>query len=366
MVGRLAANLRAIRPQLSMIQEKAVKYFHGPGFCVRTENRGSVSNVRPPRGGLSTTRDDPLDPSGSAAGSSSRPFERCGIPSVRMFSAAAVIVMALLPAQAVQSNQVLPGEFMFPAAPKDVWKQTRQLIEELGFRSEKADDRHQILVTRWRSYSGESLPERSALGLGLLDTPTRIQLHLAVAPELEPARVAVEVILELKRATADRSIRTIRAYRHDALGAWLLSKLASRIGSGPIALADSFDARVRQAAALIAGTATDACSKNVASLQTSAITSPTGVTPPRKLSDVQPIYPGDVSTGTTETVITVQGEITEHGTLVKLRPTDISPSMQKFAGSAVAAAGLWRFEPARIGACRVPVLMTLRVNYALR
>jgi hypothetical protein len=104
---------------------------------------------------------------------------------------------------------------MYPRSSAEVWAHVQGIVADLGFRTEKNDKKRQVLVTNWRNYDGPQLPAAAALGLRGRDEPVRLQLHLAVAPNREPARIRVrageeygpiELTLQRARPRAMRGI----------------------------------------------------------------------------------------------------------------------------------------------------------------
>lgn len=127
----------------------------------------------------------------------------------------------------------LPGEAMYPLASEDVWTHVRAMVRALGFRTEKNDGKHQVLVTNWRSYDLRILPDAARLGLQDGDRPLRVQFHVLVARDRQPARVAAGAILEIERAVDGRRT-TVLGYRPPVLDRWFLSALDERAGVSPI------------------------------------------------------------------------------------------------------------------------------------
>jgi hypothetical protein len=90
---------------------------------------------------------------------------------------------------------------------------------------------------------------------------------------------------------------------------------------------------------------------------------PVALTQPKKVFDFKPPYPGRAIQSSEEAVVTLDGELTEHGTIA--RPTPISGEGE-FRIAAQQAALLWRFDPPRADGCAVPAKMTVRVEFSLR
>ena len=89
--------------------------------------------------------------------------------------------------------------------------------------------------------------------------------------------------------------------------------------------------------------------------------------PPKKISDVRPIFPAnELRKKPGSTAVVFEAELSEHGTLFNLRHVSPSDAPGDFIASAQSAVALWRFEPGSIGGCRIPVRTTVQVNYTLQ
>ena len=125
------------------------------------------------------------------------------------------------------SGATLPGEAMYPRASKQIWDDVQGIVAQLGFRTEKNDKKRQVLVTSWKSYDERVFPNAAALKLSATDQPLRLQLHVGVAPNREPARVVVGF---------DRGGRTARSWSRkevSPLPTACCGRLAIRIARRP-------------------------------------------------------------------------------------------------------------------------------------
>ena len=159
------------------------------------------------------------------------------------------LALPLKPARASQEPEVLSGEFMFPAGSKDVWRSALALAKELGFAFEKKDEKRQLFVTRWKDYDSR-FPSADAVRLPAGSTPVRVQLHIAVSPRHEPARVAAGVVVDMEQQTAPTLSRT-RVYRPEGLEQWLITRLAELAGVQPVPLAATPAGRIEQSTRLM-------------------------------------------------------------------------------------------------------------------
>jgi TonB family protein len=255
------------------------------------------------------------------------------------------------------AEPTLQGEAMYPRPARHVWTEVQALLREFGFRMNKNDGKNQVIVTHWRTYDARLLPDAAALGLPAADRPVKIQLHIAVDPEREPARLVVGSIVETERRDAGR-VATVLAYRPVAIDAWFFATLDRRLGVAGEPMAGTVDGRQTQAARLRPAGLSDPC------VPPSAATIP-GISAPRKISDVSPVFPAQgFESGRRQ--VQVNGWMTEHGTLTNLAVANPSAQFAHYETSARAAVGLWRFRPAMKGGCPMSIPMMVTVNYTIR
>jgi hypothetical protein len=253
---------------------------------------------------------------------------------------------------------LLPGEAMYAGTSKNVWKHVQEMVTQLGFRGDTNDSSHQVLVTRWRDYDEHLLPDSTALRLPPTDRPLRVQLHVAVAPNWDPARVAIGSIVQIQRRESGRSV-TIFAYRHPALDTWVFASLDSRLGVQHQSMPATPAERAAQAARLMPSSRLDKCAT------TDPYAGKQPIKPPTKITDVQPIFPAE-GAESGDRKVQIRAVLTEHGTVTDPQIINPSSSVAHYEASARAAFGLWRFTPAMIGDCPKVSIMTLTVNYRLQ
>jgi hypothetical protein len=251
---------------------------------------------------------------------------------------------------------------MYPRRSREVWTTVDKLMRDLGFRAEKRDDTLQIYVTSRREYRMANLPDGAKLGLAPPIVPQRFQMHVYVAPGMEPARVAVGSIVDAASLVSleSRSQRLGTAlFSPEALTEWFLSQLSAALGTKPEAMATEPDARAEQSRRLMPPGVSDACSTASPSAFRGNLQR---VTPPRRIYEFEPPYPGRAVLDQKEAIAIVEAEVTEHGTMVRPSPRAGSGEFQVAAQQAVL---LWRFVPARAGGCSVPVRFTVTVQFAM-
>lgn len=270
--------------------------------------------------------------------------------------AAIIGACTLSSAQAPVAHSTIPDEYIFRATNADLWRHVKALIRDLEMKTESLKDDRQLIVTRWTSYSETRFPERQRLGLADGLSPRALQVHAFVPAHLEPARLAIGVILEVRRDAGS----TAWLYRQPQLGAWFVSQLSARLGSQPQGLADTTEGRAAQSRELMPPGVTDRCSTTPAA---PAIVG--GVNAPQRLSEFRPIYPGDAG-GQRDAKVLVFGVITEHGTFVPGNRPAATAADPAFMSAARAAVGLWRYLPAMRGGCPILTGASVTVTFSTR
>ena len=93
---------------------------------------------------------------------------------------------------------------------------------------------------------------------------------------------------------------------------------------------------------------------------------PAGVTMPRAISEVRPVYPKEQYDGRRDGTVWFEAEVTEHGTLVNIRRLEPADASNDFKLASQLAVSLWRFEPATAGGCPARTISTFEMSFRLR
>jgi protein TonB len=88
-----------------------------------------------------------------------------------------------------------------------------------------------------------------------------------------------------------------------------------------------------------------------------------GVSAPRKLVDVPPVYPAIASRARIEGVVVLEAVIDERGQVGRIR---VLRSVALLDGAAIDAVKQWRYTPTLLNGVPVPVLMTITVQFFLQ
>ena len=250
----------------------------------------------------------------------------------------------------------LPGEAIFGAPSRRTWDATLAMVRELGLRVQRADPLHQILIAGGK-YEPRKLLSAAELKLPAGSIDGVITLHVMVARDLEPARVAVGAMFDI--LSANRQLRMIRRYGNDDIARLLLSRLAERLRVKMEPLSANAEQRAQQAVALMPQGLTDPCSAVPARLLT-ADEMEEATRKPELVSSVRATYPSDQREAHREGTVFFAAELTEHGTVVNPQNTIHADDSGQFVLASQMAARLWRFRPPVKDGC--PARMRINVN----
>lgn len=250
----------------------------------------------------------------------------------------------------------LSGEAIFAAPSRRTWDAALAMVRELGLRVQRADPLHQILIASGK-YDPKKLLSAAELQLPAGSIDGVITLHVMVARDLEPARVAVGVMFDI--LSAKRQLRMFRRYGNDDIVRLLLSRLAERLRVKMEPLSANAEQRAQQAIALMPQGLTDPCSAVPARLLTAGELE--GATRKAELvSSVRATYPSDQREVRREATVFFAAELTEHGTVINPQNTIHADDSGQFVLAAQMAARLWRFRPPIKDGC--PARMRININ----
>jgi len=251
----------------------------------------------------------------------------------------------------------LPGEAIFAAPSRRTWDAALAMVRELGLRVQRADPQHQILIASGK-YEPKKLLSAAELKLPANSIDGLIFLHVMVARDLEPARVAVGAVFDILSAKG-RQLRMIRRYGNDDIVSLLLSRLAARLRVKMEPLSANAEQRAQQAVALMPQGLADPCSAVPARLLT-ADEMKEATRKPELVSSVRATYPSDRREVQREGTVFFAAELTEHGTVVNPQNTIHADDSGQFVLASQMAARLWRFRPAVKDGC--PARMRININ----
>ena len=267
--------------------------------------------------------------------------------------------------EAAPAPDVLPGEWMVPRPTTEVDAAVRQVLSARGMRVAREDPEGGVVITASLPYRPE-WPAAEALRLSVLHTPRRVTFHVRVARNLEPARLAVGVILETDyahvplRASKWKGGSTF--YGQRGLGHIFVEWLAKSLGVDAVPLPSDATDRASLARRLLP-TAAEACAGTPAALLSEGATPTRPIAAPKYA--VKPEYPRQDLALRVAGSVTMRGEVTEHGTYTNLEQVGgiVEPNL---VAAAFGAAGMWAFRPPLLGKCPMRQTVTLEMSFIVR
>lgn len=260
-----------------------------------------------------------------------------------------------------QFAPALHGEFVFPVTPLEAWTAIQEIARGLKLDSAAIDKRQHVLVTRPVRYRDDVYPRTETLGLAAKATVQDIQWHLAAPPGFTKARVAVATITTVRRSDGE----ILTNYSDAVLRYWFVSKLGERLGHTGEPLAAGPTRRSIQSPPEPPGPGSPACPTTPRPPVSPAEMKQQGFKFAKPVFQLAPVYPRRLIKASTQGTVQVRGVVTEHGTL-SLAQVDSSNAPEEFKTATVAAASLWRFQPATLDGCSVMTEVTLGMTFSLR
>ena len=267
--------------------------------------------------------------------------------------------------EAAPASRMLPGEWMVPRPTADVDAAVRKVLSARGMRVVKEDPEAGVVITASLPYRPE-WPAAEALRLSVLHTPRRVIFHVRVARDLEPARLAVGVILETDyahiplRASKWKGGSTFYGQRE--LGHMFVEWLAKSLGVDAVPLPSDATERASLARRFLPSAA-EACAGTPAALLPDGATSTRPIAAPKY--PVRPEYPRQELALRLVGSVTMRGEVTEHGTFTNLEQVS-GVDEANLVAAAFGAAGMWAFRPPLVGTCPVRQSVTLEIAFIVR
>ncbi len=234
-------------------------------------------------------------------------------------------------------------------------------MRAMGLRVQREDSQAGLLVTRQTPYDRD-WPDASRLDLTATQTPHGVTLHVFVAPEFEPARLAVGAVLTTSTVFVPYRLELARGqstiYGQAEFATYVAERIADRLGSRIEPLAAHPDDRARQAASR-SSARSNRCGPAV------LLEGDTPASWPRLVDEVKPQYPNTEIARHVGGTVQLRGEVTEHGTLTGL---DWAGGIEdaNLVAAATGAAGLWRFRAPVAEGCAARRLVVIEMSFALR
>lgn len=260
----------------------------------------------------------------------------------------------------------LPGEWMYPRSSTDVLAAVRATLKSAGFALQHDERDFGALVTKPAPYDPARWLAPDALPLPPGHAPDRVQFHIHVSPDLEPARIAVGAVLDTTETQTPlrggKGRGSSRFYAVRPLAAKFVAAVSARLGVEPEPLAATWGARAAQARRLLPSGLPGGC----------GVQAPPNVwngavdrTPNRTRYRVTPLYPDAQQQRGAGGQLAIAAELTEHGTVTSMTLDSDKTGDANLKAAAFGAAGLWRYRSAVVDGCPVPIGLVLGVEFTL-
>lgn len=135
---------------------------------------------------------------------------------------------------------------MFATASKEAWALVQARLKELGLPAAKTDRENQLLITKWASFGDGRVEWLPRPTVPQQYSPERVRFEVFVSPFVEPARIYVGSLMELRLKQGKVSGSLL--YNHRALNLAALGALAKALGQEGFEIPPEQEERDRLAA----------------------------------------------------------------------------------------------------------------------
>lgn len=246
---------------------------------------------------------------------------------------------------------------LFDVRSHQAWEIVQKRLRELGLATDKIDRGSQLALTKWRDIGATGLEWLPAPALPEQYAARRVRFQVFVSPFAEPAHVYVGSLAEVRHVPSGASAT---AYNVANVNTALMAEIAKAIGQDGRPIPVDREQRRQLALSALKDDADD-CLRHGPPPRGAKLT------PPRKirLSEFEFIYPAPALAAGKEGAVQVEFTILEDGGVTDIRL--LGPRLgDQFAASAMGAASLLLYSPAKLNECRVTTTMTYRVRYRTR
>ena len=249
---------------------------------------------------------------------------------------------------------------LFDMSSRDAWRRAQERLKELGLEAEKTDGKNRLLLTR-PVYFGDPrfgwLP-RPRLSRQYASVRTRFEVF--VSPFVEPARLYVGSVTELRQLTG--KVTPAILYNDPTVNTALLRQLAKALAQDGFPIPASREERQKLTASVLKGQL-DECARRVESCHVSS----SQLDKPEKLalSEFEVAFPEQAAREGVEAPVVVQLDVSEDGAVVGGQVLG-TPRGHQLDASAAGATSLLVFSPLRLCGCPAPHMSVYTINYQLR
>jgi hypothetical protein len=264
-------------------------------------------------------------------------------------------------AQAPQARSTWPHNEgrMFATPSREAWALVQARLKELGIGVAKIDTDNQLLITKWAGFGDRRFEWLPRPAPGGQYEAQRVRFEVFVSPFVEPARVYVGSLTEMRLARGRASEALL--YNDRGLNRALLGDLARALGGEGFEIPSSRGERDELSASIL-GRPVDDCAQRIKSCTGSSVQ----VQDPRKLElsqfDVQ--YPKAAVESRTQAPVVIELQVLEDGAVVDGRLKS-APRGHQLDAAAAGATSLLVYSPVRLCGCPADLVMTVTVNYRI-
>jgi TonB family protein len=242
---------------------------------------------------------------------------------------------------------------LFDIRSYQAWQLVQKRLNELGFAPDRMDRAEQVMLTKWREVGAKGMEWLPAPLAPMPYVAKRVRFEVFVSPFAEPAHVYVGSLME---ATDTQDSTSATAYNMSNVNTALMGEIAKALGADGVPIPANAEHR-RKLALSVLGDGADDCLRHGW---------PKGgkITPPRKISisEFEVIYPAPALKERIEGSVQVEFTILEDGAVTGIRLLG-PPLGGQLEASAIGAASLLLYRPAKMDDCRIPAIMTYTVRY---
>ncbi len=249
---------------------------------------------------------------------------------------------------------------LFDLPSKKAWDLVQDRLKDVGLGADKKDGKNQLLLTHWGEFSDSRLGWLPRPKAWREFAPQRVRFEVFVSPFVEPARVYVGSLTQVRQVTG-RGAQAI-LYNDPTVNAALLAELAKALGQGGFEIPSSRAERQRLVTSVLKGRTDDCALQAEACKVSSAKVDKPQMLP---LSQFQVLFPESAARERVEAPVVVQLDVSEDGAVVGGQVLG-TPRGHQLEASAAGATSLLVFSPLRLCGCPAPHMTVYTINYQLR
>jgi hypothetical protein len=248
---------------------------------------------------------------------------------------------------------------VFTTPSKQAWAIVQSRLKELGVPAIRTDHENQLSLTKWAGFGVERFSWLPKPDVGRQHEAERVRFEVFVSPFVEPARVYVGSLTQLRHAKGKVSESLL--YNHRGLNLALLGELAKALGQDGFEIPPSRKERDELVASLLQGQADD-CSQRIEACKVPS----RQMQEPRRLplSEFDVHYPQVAVDDRVQAPVVMELEVSEDGAVVGGRLKS-SPRGHQLDAAAAGPTSLLVYSPLRVCGCPAEHISVFTVNYKI-